>query len=286
LRRQAQDPAGLAKFINDEENVLLETDSGNSTVARYTLAPEVFGSLVAMRRSNASSFYHYDALGSADCLTDSSQSILVSYLYRAFGEQTVVSGSSANRFGWVGQLGYYCQPDTSDYWVRANILMPRPGRWQKREVFVEEVVNLYAYAGNQPLALIDPSGLLVRCVRLGCIPGLWHYHVSTKKTHGDWVLIAADSTELELYQWLFGCGWDRKWTSITQGYRERTWYCMEFCIDTCTGDGWSRNSRHVEVQDVYKTKTWHEGAQTEFTITNPAGAHIDPWKECRKHPPR
>jgi hypothetical protein len=56
----------------------------------------------------------WDANGSTDRLTDSAQSALVSYLYRAFGEQSVLSGSATNPFTWVGRLGYYRQVDTSD----------------------------------------------------------------------------------------------------------------------------------------------------------------------------
>ena len=46
-------------------NALLETDSRNSTVARYTPAPELYGSPVSQRRGGATSFGHYKALRSA-----------------------------------------------------------------------------------------------------------------------------------------------------------------------------------------------------------------------------
>jgi hypothetical protein len=36
------------------------------TQAEYTLQPMTYGNLLSQRRSNASSFYHFDALGSAD----------------------------------------------------------------------------------------------------------------------------------------------------------------------------------------------------------------------------
>jgi hypothetical protein len=98
-------------------------------VARYTLAPELYGALVSQRRSGATSFHHgvhpersrRDALGSTDRLTDAAQGVLNSYLYRAFGEQTQLSGTTPNPFTWVGKLGYVHQPDTDDYWVRASV---------------------------------------------------------------------------------------------------------------------------------------------------------------------
>jgi len=70
---------------------------------------------VSERRGSAIFFHHYDALGSTDRITNASQVQQVAYRYRAFGEQTVVSGSSPNRFTWVGQAGYCRQADTADY---------------------------------------------------------------------------------------------------------------------------------------------------------------------------
>jgi hypothetical protein len=134
-----------------------ETDSGNATIVRYTLAPEVYGSLVSQRRSGATSFHHFDALGSTDRLTSAAQAVTDSYLYRAFGQQSTLSGSSANRFTWVGKLGYYRQKDAQDYWVRAAIIRPRTGNRLERDLLMR--VNRYAYADNNPANLLDPSGL-------------------------------------------------------------------------------------------------------------------------------
>ena len=134
----------------------------------YTYNPRGYGELVGQSRY----FHHYDALGSTDRLTDAAQAAVVSYLYRAFGEQTVLSGSSVNRFGWIGKLGYYRQPDTGDYWVRANIEMPVQGRWKKRDALCAlastVVANCYQYVSNSPLTQVDPSGLQPRRGRRRC----------------------------------------------------------------------------------------------------------------------
>jgi RHS repeat-associated protein len=160
-RRTIEDSDGLRNIIWDAENILAEVDSGGSTVAQYTLAPEVYGSLVSQRRSGATSFHHFDALGSTNKLTDADEATLIEYLYRAFGGQTVLSGSSANRFTWVGRLGYYRQPDPDDYWVRARIPQPRTGRWLTTDP-ARLGINLYAMSGNSPLVLVDPNGLGVQ----------------------------------------------------------------------------------------------------------------------------
>jgi len=151
----------LRNFIWDGENIVRQTDSNNVTCRSYTLSPEIFGELISQ---DGPTFHHgvypersrRDALGSTMLLTDSSQNTVISYLYRAFGEQTILSGSNPNRFGWVGRLGYYRQPDTSDYWVRARIDRPTIARWVSRDLRL--ALNRYAYAGNSPVNVIDASG--------------------------------------------------------------------------------------------------------------------------------
>jgi RHS repeat-associated protein len=160
-RRRIEDSDGLRNMVWDAENILAETDSGNATVAGYTCAPRLYGELVSQRRSGATSFHHYDALGSTDRLTDASQATLVSYLYRAFGQQTVVSGSSANRFTWVGRLGYYRQGDSDSYWLRAHTYQPGSGRFLSYDPRRDEP-NRYHYVHNRPVLLADPSGLDAR----------------------------------------------------------------------------------------------------------------------------
>jgi YD repeat-containing protein len=170
-RRSIEDSAGLRNLIWDLENILVETDSNDATAAAYTLAPEAYGELVSQRRSGTTSFHHFDALGSTNKLTDSSANTLAEYLYRAFGQQTVLSGSSANRFTWVGKLGYYRQPDASDYWVRARIMKPGIGRWLTGAQIIGEP-NQYLYMQNSASISIDPSGVATHKVRrVGSIGG-------------------------------------------------------------------------------------------------------------------
>jgi len=44
-----------------------------------------YGDLVSQRRSNASTFYHFDAIGSTRFLTAEDESVPISYVYDAFG---------------------------------------------------------------------------------------------------------------------------------------------------------------------------------------------------------
>ena len=156
-RRRLEDSAGLRNLLWEGENILVETDSNQVTVARYTLAPQLYGDLVSQRRAGASFFHHFDALGSTSYLTDASQNPLAAYLYRAFGQQTILSGSSANPLTFVGRVGYCRQPDGQDYWVRARVHRPSPGRWLSRDPFCQGL-TYYTYALNNPAGYRDPTG--------------------------------------------------------------------------------------------------------------------------------
>jgi RHS repeat-associated protein len=148
------------KFIHDGENVLLETDSGGTTQAAYTLEPQAYGNLISQRRSGATAWHLFDALGSTERLTNNAETTLVTYLHKAFGITSVLSGSSPNRCTWLGRLGYRWEPDSQQYDVRRRRLNPTRGRWLTQDT-VYESRNPYAYASNSPLARLDPSGLWV-----------------------------------------------------------------------------------------------------------------------------
>jgi YD repeat-containing protein len=68
-RRSIGEGQGVRSLVWDRENIVAEADNAGATVAAYTLAPAAYGHLVSQRRSGASSFHHYDALGSTAQLT-------------------------------------------------------------------------------------------------------------------------------------------------------------------------------------------------------------------------
>ena len=130
---------------------------------RLTLAPELHGELVSQRRSGTTAFYHGDALGSVRNLTSSAQTVTDTRDYQTFGLTNASSGTSWNRLWWVGKLGYYWQPDTADYWLRARVYRPLVGRFVSRDPARAEI-SPYRWPGNSPVMLVDPSG------RQGCGP--------------------------------------------------------------------------------------------------------------------
>jgi len=96
LRRQTVTSAGTTNFIWDRQDVLLETDAGNTTQVTYTQTPDIYGDLVSQRRSTTTKYYHFDALGSTLALTDSNENVTDTYRYYAFGKTLTSSGNTVN----------------------------------------------------------------------------------------------------------------------------------------------------------------------------------------------
>lgn len=120
LRRQKREAGGITRFVWDGQNVLLETDGNGTTRTAYTQTPSLYGALVAQRRSGASSFYHFDALGSTMELSNIGGSGTDSYRYYAFGEIKAHTGTTTNPFGFVGRLGYYDEPGLALQYLRES----------------------------------------------------------------------------------------------------------------------------------------------------------------------
>ena len=146
-------------------NLLVETDTNNTINAVYSFDPEKYGNLTSQRRGIASSFYHFDGLGSTDSITDSNGTITDRYLYRAFGESTVLNDSTENSFRYLGRVGYSQESELTEYFVRARWYDPRLGRFKSCDPLSSWRlsspigVNLYIYTDNSPVNAIDPSGL-------------------------------------------------------------------------------------------------------------------------------
>ena len=165
-RRQAQDSDGTAVFVNDLENVLLETNNAGGTQVAYTLEPAGYGNLLSQRRSGATAFHYFDALGSTDRLTDADEDELASYVNSAFGVPLAATGNHPNRLRFVGRLGYRWEPDASQYDVRRRRYAAARGEWISRDP-AASVPGGYVYATDNPGNRDDPSGLICQASHFG-----------------------------------------------------------------------------------------------------------------------
>jgi RHS repeat-associated protein len=116
--------------------------------------------LISQRRSGATSYYHFDVLGSTDRLTDGSQSVTDSYIYDPWGSLEASTGSTVNPFRFVGLKGYYFDLDVLEYYLRARIYDPPSGRFLSVDPIDDGGGrSLYGYASGNPVNSTDPTGM-------------------------------------------------------------------------------------------------------------------------------
>lgn len=145
----------------ENDNVLMETDENDTTTAVYTNEPDEFRNLLSQRRGTASSYYHYDGIGSTRELTSTTENTTDTYIYTAFGEAVAITGTTINPFRYVGAFGYYHDPETADYYIRARTYRPAIARWTSLDPsqFIDGI-NRYVYVHNLPTSDLDPGGRL------------------------------------------------------------------------------------------------------------------------------
>ena len=109
LRHEKADSQGVAKYIWDFQNYLAETDATNSIKSVSTIEPRTYGSLLSQWRKTDTiwvpRYHHWDGIGSTRALSDASGSICDTYLYDSWGNELAATGTTPNRFRWVGRAG-------------------------------------------------------------------------------------------------------------------------------------------------------------------------------------
>lgn len=140
----------------DVQAVVEEATDGGSVY--YVRSPG--GSLIA-RVSTSTQYYHFDGLGSARLLTGGNGSVTDVYSYDAWGNASHDSGSTAQPYQFLGQLGYYAHYQDANLTLLhldARFYDPGIGRFTQLDP-VHDGLNWYEYAGSSPIRHADPTGL-------------------------------------------------------------------------------------------------------------------------------
>jgi RHS repeat-associated protein len=144
------------RYIYDGDDILLEYDGSNVLQARYNHGPGI-DEPIAVTKAGSTFFYHQDALGSVTDLTDSAGVTAKSYAYDAYGNILDSPGTVEQPFTYTGRE---FDAESGLYYYRARNYDPMTGRFLQADPFgIAAGVNLYSYVNNDPLNLIDPSGL-------------------------------------------------------------------------------------------------------------------------------
>src|SRR5438132_4076153 len=150
-------------FAYDGDNLVEETNSSGTVVARYTPTFTTDEPL-AMLRSGTTSYYEQDGLGSVTSLSNTAGAIAQTYAYDSVGNQTAPSGLLVNPFRFTGRA---VDTETILQFSRARYFDPKTGRFISEDPirFDSGQNDFFVYVGNHSTDLVDPSGLLQVCCR-------------------------------------------------------------------------------------------------------------------------
>lgn len=155
-RRESKTIGGTTtNFLYDGLNMEQELNGTTPTVNYLTGAG--IDETLSRTDSGGTQSYLTDNLGSTLALTNSSGAINTSYSYEPYGNTTAAGTTSTNTLQYTGREN----DGTGLYYYRARYYSPTYGRFISSDpIGFTGGINLYAYAGNNPVRGTDPSGLI------------------------------------------------------------------------------------------------------------------------------
>ena len=184
-------------YFYDDSRIIEEQDTtgATTTTTTYTYGNNV-DEVLSMDRNSQTYFYHQNALGSVEAVTDSSGNVVERYAYDAYGQPTITNsagtvltnawGTAHSAIGNPWQFtGRQLDEETGLYFYRARYYDSAKGRFLERDPLAYvNGGNLYEYVQSSPTKFADPDGkalvviLVVGAVLIGGL-AIWSYSNST-----------------------------------------------------------------------------------------------------------
>jgi RHS repeat-associated protein len=145
-------PQGTSHYYSP----LLERDPNGSLVSFYYAG----GLRIARRNASGVAFYHQDHLRTTRLMTDARGTVVNRYDYGPYGSKVLEIEAVTNEHGFAGERG---DDETGLVYLNARYYDPDVGRFVSADTIVPDqlnpqALNRYAYAYNNPLSYVDPSG--------------------------------------------------------------------------------------------------------------------------------
>ncbi len=158
------------KYVYDGGNVIAEYDHDNFLLRKYIYGPGVDEPICMIDAvaNDAEYYYHYDGLGSVVALSDSAGDTVQTYEYSVYGQVAAEDPNFlTNPYLFTGRR---FDLETGLYYFRARYYNPHIGRFMQTDpVGYDDGINWYSYCGNNPLAWMDPSGLMTAQIEIPTI---------------------------------------------------------------------------------------------------------------------